>query len=719
VDLRPHKQAQGIPASYPSLSYDELLAKFNATRSGGEQKPSSLFGGLFKKTKPEAPATSADKPFSRPQSEQDKGTARNDHSGLQSLSFDTATITPSAPTHSPKALALDIDFELPATAKTAPIKEPQREVVPVAEVSLEPPTQLVHSTTTEELLPKTSETSAIEVVPTQELEILPSEIQSASNQEIALDTTDYSTLEQANDEYQVIQPSVDEHSTSSELESTLVDPTEGSIPSALEADVSDYESQTPDEPFNHAPTFEAILASLSSLLPSEPESSKEITEEIAEEQSTPNAPQESELTDFEIEIELDAIEQDYEREPDSILPDITNTETVDPILELLSPESRARLLSRESSATESSASAISLTSVAKEDLSLDQLLSTFQSLTAHAPVEIPAAAELLPEEHISADSGAIVEANTPDTEPQHQEVYEKTLDIDQSEDNSFNIQDLMNLFDEAEKQIISSQPLQEFSIPMQAAHLTGMSEQLELLFDLAQNSIENPETVINYIDTIEVSSSKTIESIAIETQIAQFEQAIDRDTSLAQTSTLHNARESAAAKALDNARKESPLVMRLVRPSIKRRFSAACIDFLASLLAAILIAGTYIHFTSELQAGVFAEVKTQRIVDILGLLHIFLCAFVLMLYLFPFVCYLLFRSTPGTRYTTLRLVGSDRYPASKRAALARSIMSPLSLVTGGWIPALWGYRPLHEALSGAELTAVPTTTSLEKLLAEK
>jgi hypothetical protein len=85
------------------------------------------------------------------------------------------------------------------------------------------------------------------------------------------------------------------------------------------------------------------------------------------------------------------------------------------------------------------------------------------------------------------------------------------------------------------------------------------------------------------------------------------------------------------------------------------------------------------------------------------------------LYLLPFISYLLCRCTPGTKYTSLRLIDADRYPASVKAVLWRSIMSPLSLVTGGWLPALFGKRPLHETLSGAELSAIATTTTLAKL----
>lgn len=250
-----------------------------------------------------------------------------------------------------------------------------------------------------------------------------------------------------------------------------------------------------------------------------------------------------------------------------------------------------------------------------------------------------------------------------------------------------NNKDLAYLFSEAGDSL-DEELFFEFSSSQMGAKL--VDDEVYMLFELADESLANPEAAKRYIDSVEISSTKVVNSKFLAQQLLKVEQFFDAPI-LSLTGRGLRGKDDIVDIALQNNKPEAPAY---------KRFASAAIDSSLMIFTALFI----VLCTPFLELGQLTEpflygLKQGDILSLLRPASIFTEIFLFSLVIYPLFSFVLFRSTVGMRVMNLLLIREGGGMPRMGNVLVRALTYPLSVLLLGGAPSLLGKRTLHDHIA--------------------
>ena len=221
-------------------------------------------------------------------------------------------------------------------------------------------------------------------------------------------------------------------------------------------------------------------------------------------------------------------------------------------------------------------------------------------------------------------------------------------------------------------------------------------EQVQALFSLAKQEIEDPESVAKLSDQIKHSEGKEIHSQALMRQLEKAEKLVEAPVFSLKGNISEEERQH---------RKEAAKLPEFFATPLNKRVSAFMIDFCAALVVSLLLAALFL-LPSDLRSVMLSSdiLRSNEALPVYGTL---LATFICVLTFMPLVIYSLTKSTPGTEAMRLKLIKDNGRDVAVLNVFVRFLCMPASLVLLGFLPLFIGKRPLHDALARVYLVQQP------------
>lgn len=231
----------------------------------------------------------------------------------------------------------------------------------------------------------------------------------------------------------------------------------------------------------------------------------------------------------------------------------------------------------------------------------------------------------------------------------------------------------------------------DFEISFEQLESVDSREDLTVLFDLAQESLESPERAQVYVEPAsekrEVRADKAervLKSLEVNLNAAQLSLKSD-----AHRPHTHSVERLASLK-------------EVVKASRTERLRCAVIDVLMTALLSVgFVALNVWLWDSELSARLIE--RTLDTIDLVLLAAFLLCSFMAHLVIYPLLCFLILQDTLGTKILRLRLTTTTGRNPQLSNLVVRSLSCPLSNLCFGYLPLLFGSQPLHDILARTQM----------------
>lgn len=215
------------------------------------------------------------------------------------------------------------------------------------------------------------------------------------------------------------------------------------------------------------------------------------------------------------------------------------------------------------------------------------------------------------------------------------------------------------------------------------------------LFDLAFEVLEKPELEHLLTEKVTTSDERKVEAQDLKQELAR----IERKMSL----PVFGLRSfQARAESARQAERAEP-TRELKTATLLARFGAFLVDSLT--VATLAVTGTFvlIFILDRRWLDTFNSRATTSHADWITWGSLVLAVASTMIVLYPLFTLLSGRRTLGQRIFRLRLVTELGRRVRLPHIMVRSLLQPLSLLCFGYLPALLGRRPLHDALARTKL----------------
>lgn len=223
-----------------------------------------------------------------------------------------------------------------------------------------------------------------------------------------------------------------------------------------------------------------------------------------------------------------------------------------------------------------------------------------------------------------------------------------------------------------------------------------------ILFDLAEESIIDPEAELRYDKAVPIAAAdRIIESELVTKQLEEAEKALSQ-TVLALRGRKLKSRTASTEKQADSAGSFS--FADLERPTLFQRLSAFGADLIAILLFSVVTVLSYIWLAEPaLLAGLNSKdifIRTEVITLIAGCSVLYLIAL-------PLLSSLFIGRTLGMLVFNQYLISTNGELPKFKRAFVRYATFPFSIALAGFLPILGGANPMHDHLAGTLLINMP------------
>lgn len=254
------------------------------------------------------------------------------------------------------------------------------------------------------------------------------------------------------------------------------------------------------------------------------------------------------------------------------------------------------------------------------------------------------------------------------------------------------------LFSEALAEVAHASQLVEVELGAEQFRSAKHSEEVELLFDLAGDEIEDPSIIQRYSRQPLRSEERQMESSFLSQHLARLEQVL--------TSARPSLRRSGARADGESERIIVPITStrEIVPPSPAARLAAFAVDLVAITLLALLATFAYVMLAvPHLEVRLLDPARWQ-LLDLFIVLELFVPILAGMFLLYHLVTLLISHKTPGGDAYGFEVRGRDGARLRLDAALVRVLTMPMSILLLGWLPIVVRRRALHEVLSATSTT---------------
>lgn len=237
----------------------------------------------------------------------------------------------------------------------------------------------------------------------------------------------------------------------------------------------------------------------------------------------------------------------------------------------------------------------------------------------------------------------------------------------------------------------------------------GARDELTILFDLALESIEDPNAQDRYVDDIQTSEKRTVHSSELMKQFERIQKAFElpqltikalrslwtHGTEIEELDLSSGRRGVRKAGAVEHR-----AGMSFVRASGSEAFAA----FFADVVIFIPLALVFTLLISFFRGFSFDDLGNMlQSFDFMAsivFLRTFLLAAALLGFAYALVHALFHARTPGMSVLGLRYRNEDGTPATPYALTIRVLVWPLSFILGGVVALALGRRSAHDLISG-------------------
>jgi hypothetical protein len=260
--------------------------------------------------------------------------------------------------------------------------------------------------------------------------------------------------------------------------------------------------------------------------------------------------------------------------------------------------------------------------------------------------------------------------------------------------------DLSALFQEAYLELGRTAPSKlEFSFGDLAPR--ERTEELELLFSMADDSFADPTSLKRYTDNIARSETRKVENETLQRDFEQFEKQFS-----APLMSLKGRGGSSGAS--------EPLVDVDLVPSLEvidaprswMVLSGVVDSCFATLLTASVVTAAHAARVPPFKAHLSA-LQRPELMDLLYVTTTVTALLPAALLLYQMIGFLLMRTTFGLAYTGLEFVDRKGYPASRSRLFIRATIQPVALLLGGPMLCLLGNRSLADRVAGTRTVVAP------------
>jgi len=232
----------------------------------------------------------------------------------------------------------------------------------------------------------------------------------------------------------------------------------------------------------------------------------------------------------------------------------------------------------------------------------------------------------------------------------------------------------------------------EIEFSYQELTARGKDDHLDVLFQLAEEAIENPGAEKNYSDEIETNTKRKVEVGLLEKQLKSVEKVLE--------APAFSLKKGSAVAPMVPPSSESERVFLPSAARAKARLSCAVIDGIlvvltsAALSILLSVESPLTFLDNLLQPSQFEPL------EVIFPAAFFLALVPVLTILYPLFCLLAAHRTLGALCTGLLLISADGRKPKKSQIFVRALSLPLSIVTLGALPALRGKPCRHDLLSG-------------------
>jgi RDD family len=239
----------------------------------------------------------------------------------------------------------------------------------------------------------------------------------------------------------------------------------------------------------------------------------------------------------------------------------------------------------------------------------------------------------------------------------------------------------------------------DFEISLEQFYQPTNDSEVQMLFDIVQESIDNPTYVDTLTKEIITSEKRQVESEKLKEVISETEGALSQSVvSLKNQSgnELDKLRKALGKDARDvygtNQKKYQAV-------TTMRRFTCSAIDTLASLAIGLVI-------TTLLSYSVFPEIGKSinnishiGFYEMLPIVTLLIVSSIFSILMYPIAALIFLHNSLGTKLTQIKVLGADFKRAKTINLILRATLLPLSVMTFTVLAPLFGKRSLHETVS--------------------
>ena len=270
--------------------------------------------------------------------------------------------------------------------------------------------------------------------------------------------------------------------------------------------------------------------------------------------------------------------------------------------------------------------------------------------------------------------------------------------------------EISQLFSEALTSISDTESAQlnfeQFSTP-------GARDELTILFDLALESIEDPNAQDRYVDTVQTSDKRTVHASELMKQFERIQKAFELPQltiRALRSMWTHGAEveELDLSSGRRGVRKASAASARGGMSFIRANGSEAFAAFFADLVIFIpitLIVALVLSFLRGMSLNDLGQMlQSFDFIASIIFLRTLLLTTAILGFAYALVHALIHARTPGMSVLGLRFRRSDGSAATPGALIIRVVVWPLSFLLGGVVAIALGRRSIHDLASGTYIS---------------
>lgn len=302
------------------------------------------------------------------------------------------------------------------------------------------------------------------------------------------------------------------------------------------------------------------------------------------------------------------------------------------------------------------------------------------------------------------DSEEIFDAEEVQEEPGEElvEQSEYTASANQQfEYNETNSEEINAIFD----QCLSAIPVNEdFEISIEQFYSSRDDSDIQILFGLTADSIENPAYVRALSNDVNMSENRHLDSEDLENLVHATEDSLSKPT--VSMKAGHMSERDKIRKALGSKDSEdlySANKKKFRSVGLGRRLSCWAIDLATSFVIGVStsVLLSYLIFTELLES--LNNIAHVDIFEVLPLAMLIVVSTVIAMLVYPVVSQAIIHNSLGTKITKVHILGRDFKKARTHNLIIRAAVFPMSVLTLSALAPLIRKRSLHDLVSRTDM----------------